>query len=184
MLVHLCMLSYACCWHCCCKLITLHVCLSRLLRNLHTCYIAFGMLMLHCITSPCCMHCIVFGLGVKPNTRNEGRFILEVMKRASILGRRHSWSNMIKCEAFMYFCAFIPYWFMQFGLFGHHASKYVVDDSRVEHYTLLSLKHDKGCTCTTFSCKCIVMPLFVLCCSKRSNPQGKMADQLSSVPID
>ena len=164
-----------------CLLMLLHAYLCMTL--LHICCIAFGMLMLHYIASPCCMHCIVFGLGVKPNTRKEGRFILEVRKRASILGRWHSWSNMIDFMAFMCFCAFQSHWFVQLGLFGHHASKCVIDGSRVKHYTSLRSKHDNGYSCTKFSCKCIAMPLFVLFCSKRSSLQEEMADRLSGAPI-
>ena len=129
------------------------------------------------------MHCIVLGLGVKPNMRNEGRFILEVMKRASILGRRPSWSCMIEVKAFMCFCAFIWHWFVQLGLFGHHASKCVIDGSRVEHYTLLSLRHDKGCSCThiflQIHCHASVCALL----QQKESLQEEMADWLSSVPI-
>ena len=51
--------------------------------------IAHAMLLLRIVYTMLCV-ALLFGIGVSPNTRNEGRFILQVMKRASILGRRRS----------------------------------------------------------------------------------------------
>ena len=47
-----------------------------------------GWVLVHCVCHV--MLCIVFEIGVSLNMGSEGRFILEVMKRASIPGRRQS----------------------------------------------------------------------------------------------
>ena len=144
--------------HCVCHVVALcFACLA-----LHVC-----MLKLHCMFA--CLICfalLVFGLGVSRNTRNDGRFILEVMKCASILSHRPSWSCMIEVKAL---CVYVCIHFIlncAIWLLGHHASRCVIGGPRVENHSPLSSWNDREGSCAHISCKYIAMPFLALCCSK------------------
>ena len=85
------------------------------------------------------------------------------------------WSKCLVCHAFIEF--------VQAWLFGHHALRCVIDGSRVKHYTPLSFKHDKECSCThiflQIHCHASVCALL----QQKESLQEEMADWLSSVPI-
>lgn len=90
----------------------------------------------------CHAYCIVFGVGVNPNTGNEGRFVLKVTKRVSISGRRHTWLSMIELLALLaYMCIHVPL-SCAIQLLGHHVSRCVIGGTRIEVYTPLSLCKD------------------------------------------
>ena len=72
------------------------------------------------------MYCIVFGIGFSPNMGNEGHFVLQVTKRASILSRRHSRLPMME---FRSCCVFMCIHFTlsrAIRLLGHHALRCVI----------------------------------------------------------
>jgi len=137
-----------------------------------------------CLASWVALH--LFGLGVSPNTRNEGRFILEVMKRASILGRRRSWSSMIKVKAScVYLCIhFTLNWAI--WLLGHHASRCVISGPRVENRSPFSLWNDREGGYVYIHCKYIAMPFLALCCSKVEKCSKKLVgrpEKLAGWPL-
>ena len=88
------------------------------------------------------VYCIVFGIGFSPNRGNEGRFILQVTKRASILDRRHSGLPMMEFRpCCVYMCIHVAL-SHAIRLLGNHASRCVIDGTRIEDYTPWSLCND------------------------------------------
>ena len=90
---------------------------------------------------------------------------------------------MIEVKVPYVFCAFHLILICTLDSFGHHALKCAIDGPRVENYTSLSLKHDKGCSCKhclVNALTCSVCPLL----QQKSILQEGMADRLSSVPVD
>ena len=54
---------------------------------------------------------------------------------------------MVEVKVPYVFCAFHLILNCTLDSFGHHALECAIDGPRVENYTPLSLKHDKGCSC-------------------------------------
>ena len=77
----------------------------------------------------------MLGIGVSPNTGNEGRFVLWVTERVSIPSRRHSGLPMME---FRSCCVFMCIHFTlshAIRLLGHHASRCVIGGTRIDDYT-------------------------------------------------
>ena len=91
-------------------------------------------LYLSCIHA-CHAYCIVLGIGVSPSTGNEGRFVLRVTERVSILSHRHSRLSMME---FRSCCVYMCIHFIlsrAIRLLGHYASICVIGSTRIEDYT-------------------------------------------------
>lgn len=129
------------------------------------------------------LHCIAFGLDVNPNTRNEGRFILKVMKRASFLRSPTPLIMHDKVEVhrvLCVICAFIN--IVQACPFGHHALRCVIGGSRAEHYTPLSLRHHKECSYTHISLQIHCHYSVCALLQQKEKLQEAVADQPSKLP--
>ena len=89
---------------------------------------------------------------------------------------------MIEVKVPYVFCAFHLILNCTLGSFGHHALDYEISGLRVENYTSLSLKHDKGCSCK--HCHVNALPYSVCpLLQQKSILQEGMADRPSSVPV-
>lgn len=132
--------------------------------------------MLGCMLVTLCMpsHCFVFGVGFSPNTGNEGRFVLQVKKRASILGRQNSWLSMIELLALLaYMCIHFTS-SRAIRLLDHHASRCMIGGTRIEDYTPLSLCKDGESGHPHICWKYIAFSLSCLCCRKTRNQRWKL----------
>lgn len=118
--------------HCCCMLVALH---------------NFCMLIaLHCVCMPCIALCLD-----RVSTQTRGTRDISYLKWWNV--PQFSIADPLD-QAWLrlrHLCVFLHSFDIDLctlGSFGHHALRCVIDGSRAEHYTPLSLRHDKECGCT------------------------------------